>query len=906
MGDGLRQHYVSLGYYGQYLRQILVNIFVEHSFEIPMWDLHIGYGTDILTTLHYYAIGDPLNLLSVFVPMEYTEYLYDFLLVLRMYLAGGVFSLYCLYHKNGRFPTLLGALLFAFCQWILVAGFKHPFFINPCIYYPLLLLGIDKIFNKEKPYVYIFAIAFSAMSNFYFFYMLGIFMVIYAVYRYVMIFKKLRIKELFGWLGRFAGYTVVGMMISAVVFLPSLLALLDTNRVGAENYIPSAFRTKYYHMLVPALLGKFQSYYTIIGISAVGVLGLLLLFLKRKRNTEMKLGFIMCMMFLLVPFIAHIFNGFSYATNRWSWALVMLVCYAFVKMYPSLFTLSKKERAGLFIAVLCLAVYICLDSFANEIWNILGVMLLLGTLAVFFVGYGYFRRQRAVAGAFVLAGICAGTFLNLYFCFTSAGNDQSGIWKFADAGTAYERNTGPVTEELAKLPDIQDYRYEQEGSGILQNSAMLTGLNGGQFFFSLANGNVSRFLDELYSNKPLEQNYKDVNGRSFLMKLLSMKYFAGAEQYVPYGFEKIGEITMKTADIQKEEQLEAGGMDENSTETGETEETLSEDWVVGIYEDSQALPMAYTYDSYIPRDEYEKMSVMEKQQALLQGVVLENSDLPVCKPSDDSVERPYTIIPLENCSLHENRIKAKEDGASCILEFEGVPESEVYVAFDNLQYLEVNRRHKYSDEEWKALSFWEKREITLKDEKVKNQVGIEMEAEIDGNLVERRIQMVTSKNNFYNGRHNFMNQVGYSEKPITRIKLTFTEKGSYKYDDLSIYFQPVEKLDDYAAMRSSDKVEDLTIGVNEASCRVNLDEPKALLFSLPYSEGWSARVDGREAELKQANTMFMAVELDAGEHEIELYYTTPYIKLGALLSIAGVVILIAVIVVDKKKKRNTA
>lgn len=66
--DGVPQHVNSLAYYGRYLREVLKTIFVDHSFRLPMWDMHIGYGSDILTTLHYYVIGDPLTLLSVFVP----------------------------------------------------------------------------------------------------------------------------------------------------------------------------------------------------------------------------------------------------------------------------------------------------------------------------------------------------------------------------------------------------------------------------------------------------------------------------------------------------------------------------------------------------------------------------------------------------------------------------------------------------------------------------------------------------------------------------------------------------------------------------------------------------------------------------------------------------------------------
>ena len=55
--DGIPQHLNSLAYYGRYLREVLHTIFVEHKLELPMWDMNIGYGSDILTTLHYYVIG---------------------------------------------------------------------------------------------------------------------------------------------------------------------------------------------------------------------------------------------------------------------------------------------------------------------------------------------------------------------------------------------------------------------------------------------------------------------------------------------------------------------------------------------------------------------------------------------------------------------------------------------------------------------------------------------------------------------------------------------------------------------------------------------------------------------------------------------------------------------------------
>ena len=88
--DGIPQHLNSLAYYGRYLREVLHTIFVEHKLELPMWDMNIGYGSDILTTLHYYVIGDPLTLLSVFVPADKTEVLYE-VLYFSEDLSGGDF-----------------------------------------------------------------------------------------------------------------------------------------------------------------------------------------------------------------------------------------------------------------------------------------------------------------------------------------------------------------------------------------------------------------------------------------------------------------------------------------------------------------------------------------------------------------------------------------------------------------------------------------------------------------------------------------------------------------------------------------------------------------------------------------------------------------------------------------------
>ena len=50
----------------------------------------------------------------------------------------------------------------------------------------------------------------------------------------------------------------------------------------------------------------------------------------------------------------------------------------------------------------------------------------------------------------------------------------------------------------------------------------------------------------------------------------------------------------------------------------------------------------------------------------------------------------------------------------------------------------------------------------------------------------------------------------------------------------------------------------------------------------------------------------MGVELDGGRHEVELRYETPGLKTGAMLSLVGLVMLGAVVVVGRVRRTKIA
>ena len=142
--------------------------------------------------------------------------------------------------------------------------------------------------------------------------------------------------------------------------------------------------------------------------------------------------------------------------------------------------------------------------------------------------------------------------------------------------------------------------------------------------------------------------------------------------------------------------------------------------------------------------------------------------------------------------------------------------------------------------------------------------------------------------------------MGYSPEPKSYYTITFGA-GTYTYDSMEVLFQPLDGLDERLSAFTQNTLENLDLhknpisyATNKVTGDINLEEPKIMLLSTPYLSGWTAYVDGKKTELLRANTMFTALPLSEGYHEIELRYHTPGLLAGLILSILGVVLAIVV------------
>ena len=97
---------------------------------------------------------------------------------------------------------------------------------------------------------------------------------------------------------------------------------------------------------------------------------------------------------------------------------------------------------------------------------------------------------------------------------------------------------------------------------------------------------------------------------------------------------------------------------------------------------------------------------------------------------------------------------------------------------------------------------------------------------------------------------------------------------------------------------------DVELGNNKVTGQITLDRNKYLCLTIPYSKGWKVYVDGERQKLYNANGQYMAVYLTSGTHNVTLKYSTPLLKEGALVSLAGVAIFAMQFVINKRKNRE--
>jgi uncharacterized membrane protein YfhO len=85
---------------------------------------------------------------------------------------------------------------------------------------------------------------------------------------------------------------------------------------------------------------------------------------------------------------------------------------------------------------------------------------------------------------------------------------------------------------------------------------------------------------------------------------------------------------------------------------------------------------------------------------------------------------------------------------------------------------------------------------------------------------------------------------------------------------------------------------------------ITTEDNQAVFFSIPYEEGWTVKIDGNVVPTDEVFDAFLAVEVPAGEHQIELEYVSEGFRMGVIISMLSLLFLLVFLWVIRGLKRK--
>ena len=366
---------------------------------------------------------------------------------------------------------------------------------------------------------------------------------------------------------------------------------------------------------------------------------------------------------------------------------------------------------------------------------------------------------------------------------------------------------------------------------------------------------MDRFRTSMQLREQLVSKYMGYDDRTKLLTLASVNYYTVPEKEkdtaaVPYGF----------TEIEKTDGL-----------------------AYQLYENQYALPLGYFYDKIVPCEIWEALSPLQKQNVMLEAACVRETSIAADVPSlDEFGSDNVQLIPAEPVFSHGleavdgKTYQADTENAVLTLNLTAyvLPVSELYV------------------------------ELSVRD--YEGAAG-ETQADIiitSSSGVSKTLSYYTEDYDFYSGRHDFVVDLGCYETLPAEITLTFQTPGTYFLDALYVYADTFEGYEEKIEHLKRNSLQQVAFGADELTGNLICDSPGILCVTVPYSEGWTAYVDGKAADVCCVNEHYLGLYAETGSHEIRLVYKRPHQTLGIIISFIGILLFIGLGVIRKAGKKD--
>jgi len=782
--------------------------------------------------------------------MEFLEVAFAVLLFVRFYLAGLLFGVFCRTIKiKNDWAISIGAVAFAFCGFNLAAGMKHVFFLNGSIFLMLMLIAVERIFRGRGWRLYVVSAALMLVANFYFAYQTTLMIIVYILIRLLSGLRRRGIKASFKLGMKLLGGYLLGAMLVGVILAPVFRAFLQSARSAVESgYTASMLRypLQYYLQLAASFVTPDTStdYWTYLGFTPLTGIAVLCLFVPQKKH-------------LLTERERRMDNLLRLGVCMGIFALCVPI---FGKIFNGFSYVCNRWCYGVACVMALVLVRELPEMLKNSV-RMRYIALLAGAGAVVLLAGGVWRRDVPI----LIGGLSLGAVAVFFLICRGRQLQTKTVRRLLSVGftllmigwqmnycipamtplyyTSHGLYNTILNETAAAAGQIEDddfFRVDTGGVGDTHSS--LLGYRGVGFYWSVIPGHVSSYYNDMCSSH-LTKSFclHSAGGGAALTALSSVKYAVRAE----------GDKTIVPYGFEQTDSV--------TLPAGET---------IEVYENRYALPIGVMFAGEMPQAQYAELAPIDKMEALLRWAVVEEAQ-PVKDAEFSATVLPYTITEQSGVRIFEDRIEA-EAGGRIVLTFEGMPDSETYLYIDGVSMECVGT------------------------------TGVAQLETVNGT---NRMGIVDRTTAFYYGQKGALTALGYSETGLQEIVMTILDESTIGFKDISVLSVPVTTYRDSVARLQTGAAENITVENNRITCTITAKQAGVLQMSVPFSEGWSAWVDGEKAETFLSGGMYTGIRLTEGAHTVEMRYCTPGLKLGACVSAAAAIVFVLVSVLSCGKKR---
>lgn len=841
--DALSIYYEILQYRKSLFQNFVTDLFHNGTFAIPWNNYNLSQNDNLFCLMGLEIFDIPL----LFADKSKFEFLFSFMMVLRLYFAGIAFSLYCFRMNNPKRYALFGALLYTFSGYAICVSLKQPFFISMLYMTPVMFIGIENLLEKRKGGLFIGSVAATACISVYLMYYNTVVLGLYCCVRIFMTKTNVRMK--FKNVLLLAVHYFLGIGISAFLFVPTVFGILSSNRMATspkpENWFFYGISDSLEFVKGFFVGNSSAERWNFLGFSIIALFPILYLLAFGKKYRKLQVEFLGIILLMNLPFFGYL-AGAGITVNRWSYILGFVVSYIVVKIIPLLLEIRDKQHVKIrntlnSIAVLYFLLLLLWYFKSKEmviVWELLLIVIMIfGMNVIWKTRISKNFSVSLLFGIEILSIMILGysTYTKKYMeGFVDKGNANAQLESYVDAAAS--------EIEDSDFYRVDKYAYEHE---ISLNLPYWYQYNGISSFFNLLNPYTYTYYIESENPGVIALNkISDLNGRITDESLACVKYYLVKKESVdrvPFGFRYL--------------------------------QDYSQNDEYAIYINDYSLPLGYTYDKAFAYNDFSLLNVAEKQEIMLKSIVLdaENSGEHLMEEERElselkSQKMDIRIIDMEGVSMEGENWKVSENNAYIDIGIIPPVNGELYLELQGVE----NTGTSYC------------------------QIVV---SEDEGNMYKAYSYSKAATRS--TGQTEFAFNMGYGSGKEMKLRIAFSRK-NLSIQNICAYIRPLDTYEEDIEKLKKESLEDIVFTTNQVDGNIEVSEEKFLCFSVPYSDGWTCYVDGVKNELMPANVMYMAIRLEPGRHHIRLLYRPKGFYIGVCLSAASIALIILCAVIRRK------